>query len=682
MLSPSALTRVSATRRAQGWRLVELEGLPAGPALLLREALQRCRADPPPGAPLAGPGARRLGLLVWRQAAAGAASPGAGLTGQRAGHVGRTAGRTESGGGRERARDAMPLEQQLHWSLPLAAMCEPGARAARLARGGIRPGGPRGHGGGSGGGGGRSRACRARRRARSRAAGPGHAAGRRGRRLAAGARAGPPKRSRRLAPAAHAPAAHARRRCAGPWSRSVTNPCAGLGCSSASRPAATGVRSIECARPSAAQARRRPLSHRSAPAAHRSALGQRARRDHPGARVHAGAQPSRSRLSIGGGPEAAPPPLLSYRAAAPAAAAPPPAWALPAPEDADAGAGPDPGAPAPPAERPGSAAAAAATAAPGPPPRLSALALPHTQRLLSPGALPRPCPGPLRPYPGPTQARRAPPWLLGRPALRQACAHEHAAPAQPGARQFSNLPADRLAGPSVVTPRRGMQRRPRQARSAVRALCLGRAAVRAVSSACPRATDQSVPGLQHTAAQPGAGCGGPERDAAHAARGPQAAPARTRHGAAGGAPRPIRRARAQACRGARRWARPRAASACAARRRRTASRASPTALPSCASGATCASSRRAPRPEQAPLPYPGLTHGAAKLRFGRALRLVEARAPRPAGAPHQADAPETCAGIGIGAPCRTQGFAGLGRAAVPRQPRCRQPAALWHMRFP
>lgn len=88
--------------RAQGWRLVELEGLPAGPALLLREALHRCRADPPPGAPLAGPGARRLRRLVWRHAAVGA-----GLSGQRAGHTGRTAKHTESGGCRERARVAL-----------------------------------------------------------------------------------------------------------------------------------------------------------------------------------------------------------------------------------------------------------------------------------------------------------------------------------------------------------------------------------------------------------------------------------------------------------------------------------------------------------------------------------------------------------------------------------------------
>jgi len=275
------------------------------------------------------------------------------------------------------------------------------ARAARLARGGVRPGGPCGHGGSGGGGRDRGRAGRACRRARRCAAGPGHASGRRERRLAAGARAWPPKRGRRLAPAAHAAAAHARRRCAGPWSRSVTKACAGLGCSSLSRPPVTGVRSRGCARPSAALLRRRPLSHRSAPAAHPVCTGTR--RNHPGACVHAGAQPSRSRLSIGGGPEAVPPPLLSYRATAPAVAAPPPAWAPPGPENADPGAAWEPGAPAPPLERPGSAAASAVSAAPGPPPRLSALALPHTQRLLSPGALPRP-------RPGPTQARRAPPW--------------------------------------------------------------------------------------------------------------------------------------------------------------------------------------------------------------------------------------------------------------------------------
>lgn len=34
---------------AQGWRLIELESLPVGVALPLREALHRCRADPPPG---------------------------------------------------------------------------------------------------------------------------------------------------------------------------------------------------------------------------------------------------------------------------------------------------------------------------------------------------------------------------------------------------------------------------------------------------------------------------------------------------------------------------------------------------------------------------------------------------------------------------------------------------------
>jgi len=92
------------------------------------------------------------------------------------------------------------------------------ARAARLARGGVRPGGPCGHGGSGGGGRGRPPAGRARPPAPRGAAGPGHASGRRERRLAAGARAWPPKRGRRFAPAAHAAAAHARRRCAGPWS--------------------------------------------------------------------------------------------------------------------------------------------------------------------------------------------------------------------------------------------------------------------------------------------------------------------------------------------------------------------------------------------------------------------------------------------------------------------------------
>ncbi len=62
----------------------------------------------------------------------------------------------------------------------------------------------------------------------------------------------------------------------------------------------------------------------------------------------------------------------------------------------------------------------------------------------------------------------------------------------------------------------------------------------------------------------------------------------------------------------------------------------------------------------------GLTDGAAKLRFGRDLRLVEARARRPADGPRRAHAPETRAGGGVGAPCRTQGLAGSGseRAAL------------------
>jgi len=278
------------------------------------------------------------------------------------------------------------------------------ARAARLARGGVRPGGPCGHGGSGGGGGGRPPAPAPVAPAAAPAAvlpglGTPLAVASAGWPLAPGLgrRSAAADSPLRPMPQLRTPAAGAQ----GPGPRSVTKACAGLGCSSLSRPPVTGVRSRGCARPSAALLRRRPLSHRSAPAAHPVCTGTR--RNHPGACVHAGAQPSRSRLSIGGGPEAVPPPLLSYRATAPAVAAPPPAWAPPGPENADPGAAWEPGAPAPPLERPGSAAASAVSAAPGPPPRLSALALPHTQRLLSPGALPRP-------RPGPTQARRAPPW--------------------------------------------------------------------------------------------------------------------------------------------------------------------------------------------------------------------------------------------------------------------------------